>query len=93
MSLPVIFGILALIFLWYNLFISSQIMNYLRQKDLNVSLFNGVIFVRGKIFKYLPLYKETSLKHEGRIGSLYNKFYLSFAGVLLFFLLGIAALL
>jgi hypothetical protein len=57
MNLPVIFGILALIFVWYNLYVSVQIVNYLREKHYDVSLFNGGIYVRGKIFKYLPLYK------------------------------------
>ena len=82
-------GIICLLFLWWNLWISMRIILYLRANGRDATLFRGPIFIKGRIFKYLPLYKEVSTKKEGRIGSLYRWFYISFIGMLTFFLIGL----
>ena len=92
MKTALFFGIITLLCLWYNLFVSISITNYLKSQGKDVSLFNGVFFIKGKIFKYLPVYKEVTTQHEGRVGALYYQFYLSFIMTLLFLAMGIASL-
>ena len=89
MNMAIVFGIVTLVILWYNLFISNSIVNYLNSNGYQVSLFRKGFFVKGKIFKYLPLYKEVSFKKEGKVGRLYYLFYFSLIGVFLFLLLGL----
>lgn len=89
----IIYGLLALVFIWYNLYLSNSIVNYLKQHQKEASLFDkGGLFVRGKIFKYLPIFKNTSLKVEGKVHSNYHLFYLSFFLYLFFLILGLANL-
>ncbi|MCA6074397.1 hypothetical protein [Fulvivirga sedimenti] len=89
MNAAIIFGGVALFFLWYNLFVSIRIVDYLRKNEQNATLFNSGFFVKGKIFKYLPIYKEVSFNKEGKVGNLYQQFIISFLGIMLFLLLGI----
>jgi hypothetical protein len=89
MEAPVIYGIICLIFIWLNLYISTQIVSYLKKHGYDASLFTNGFYVRGKIFKYLPAYKETTNKLEGKIGSLYAMFYFSFMGLCFFLLMGL----
>ncbi len=93
MNLPIIFGVLTLIFLWYNLIVSIRIIHYLRDNGKTVSLYNSGFFVKGKIFRFLPLYKEVSFTNEGRVGKLYANFYISFLCAIFFLLLGIITVL
>ena len=86
MRFSIIFGLLALIALWYNLYVSISIIKYLKSNGKEANLFTKGFYVKGKIFKYLPLYKETTLKKEGKVGHLYAQFYYSFL-LLLFFLI------
>lgn len=91
MNTPVIIiGIITLLLIWWNLSVSIKIVEYLKNKKEKVSLFNNMIFVKGKIFKYLPLYKKVTIKEEGKVGPLYNTFYLTF--ILSMFFLGIGIL-
>lgn len=89
-SLTIIFGLVTLVFLWVNLWISLKIIKYLQEKGQEVSLFNGGFFVRGKIFKYLPLYKKVSIDNEGKVGHLYLNFYLTFFFMVTFLIFGIS---
>lgn len=89
MNVPIIFGLLALAFLWYNLYVSTRIINYLKSKGEDASLFNGGVYIKGKIFKYLPLYEEHTYKEKGRVGGLYTQFYISFAGLMISLFIGI----
>lgn len=89
MDRAVFFGFLALLMLWYNLYVSTGIIRYLRAKDPTVSLFNGGFFIKGKIFTYLPRYRERTLKETGTVGSLYVQFYFSFILLVVFLVLGI----
>ena len=90
MNVTVIFtGIIALIFIWWNLWVSMKIIKYLKSKGEEASLFKNGIFVRGKIFTYLPLYKRLSLKADGKVGQLYYNFYVSFILFLASLLLGL----
>jgi hypothetical protein len=73
-----------------NLWISLKIIKYLQEKGQEVSLFNGGFFVRGKIFKYLPLYKKVSIDNEGKVGHLYLNFYLTFFLMVIFLIFGIS---
>lgn len=82
-------GIIALGFLWWNLWISTKIIKYVKGKGEEASLFNNGIFVKGKIFSYLPLYKKLSLEENGKVGQLYYNFYISFIMFLVFFLVGL----
>lgn len=82
-------GIICLLFIWWNLWISMRIVLYLRDHDHDASLFKGPIFIKGRIFRYLPVYKQISKEEEGRTGSLYRWFYISFVGMSLFFLAGL----
>lgn len=93
MESPIVFGLITLILIWYNLHLSTSIVNYLKENGSEASLFTNGFYVRGKIFKYLPLYKEISFKKKGKIGSLYYLFYYSFMGIFFFLLLGILSVL
>ncbi len=88
----ILFGFICLLLLWYNLYVSISIVNYLKSKNKEVSLFTYGIYVKGKIFRYLPLYRETTIQEEGKVGSLYYQFYISFLGVVLFLFVGIASI-
>lgn len=85
----IIIGIITLLLIWWNLSVSIKIIEYLKIKGEKVSLFNNVFFVKGKIFKYLPLYKKVTLEIEGKVGSLYHTFYLTFILFMLFLGVGI----
>lgn len=92
MKTPILFGVITLAFLWYNLIVSIAIINYLRSKGKDVSLFKNWFFIKGRIFAYLPVYKETTLKNNGRVGGLYFQFYFSFMLAMTFLVLGILSL-
>lgn len=82
-------GLATLILLWMNLWISIRIIAYLKGKGENASLFTNWIYVKGKIFRYLPLYKKISKETDGKIGNLYYAFYGTFLLMLLFLIMGI----
>jgi len=85
----IIIGIIALVFIWWNLWISMKIIKYIKSKGEEASLFNNRFFIKGKIFSYLPLYKKLSLKEDGKVGQLYYNFYMSFIMFLAFLLVGL----
>ena len=85
----IIVGVITLLLIWLNLWVSIKIIDYLKSKGEDVSLFNGGFFVRGKIFKYLPLYKKLTLEEGGKVGGLYTTFYITFFLFLFFFGLGL----
>ena len=89
MKPSIILGLTTLTFLWYNFYVSLKIVNYLKSNGVDASLFSKGFYVKGKIFKYLPSYKETTLKKEGKVGSLYSQFYVSIIGLFVFLVLGI----
>ncbi|WP_372767136.1 hypothetical protein [Lutibacter sp.] len=89
-SLAIIFGIITLVFIWFNLLVSIKIIKYLQSKGEEVSLFNSGFFVRGKIFKYLPLYKKLSIESDGKVGHHYVNFYVTFFLMIIFLIFGIA---
>ena len=91
MNTAIVFGLIALAFLWYNLFVTTAIINYLKSKGEDASLFNGGIYIKGKIFKYLPLYEEHTYREEGKVGGLYIQFYISFVGLIISLLIGIVS--
>lgn len=83
-------GFIILFFLWWNLAISVKIVDYLQKYHRDISLSNYGFFVRGKIFKYLPLYKKTTLEREGKVGPLYFSFYATFFMAMICLAMGIA---
>lgn len=91
-SLAIVFGLITLGFIWWNLWCSIKIIKYLQSKGEKVSLFNSGIFVKGKIFMYLPLYKKLSFEIDGKIGPLYVTFYVTFFSMLIFLIFGIAVI-
>ena len=88
-SFAIVFGFLALLLIWWNLYISINIVNYLKKEGFDASLFRNGFYVKGKIFNYLPLYKEHTLKKTGKTGKYYVQFYVSFIGMLIMFLFGL----
>ena len=92
MDTTIIFGLIALAFLWYNLYVTTAIIRYLKSKGEDASLFNGGIYVKGKIFRYLPLYEEYTYKENGKVGGLFTQFYISFVGLVISLLIGIVSL-
>ncbi len=92
MNTSIVFGLITLAFVWYNLFVSIAIIKYLRSMGKEASLYRCGFFVKGKIFAYLPVYKESTLKNNGKTGGLYYQFYLSFLLALIFLILGLLSL-
>ena len=90
-SFAIFFGVIALILIWWNLWISIKIVNYLKDNGQDVSLFHNGFFIKGKIFQYLPIYKELTLKKIGKTGKYYVQFYVTFIGMLIMLLFGILA--
>jgi hypothetical protein len=88
--IAIVFGILALILIWWNLWISLQIVKYLKNESSDASLFRHGIYVKGKIFRYLPLYRKLTLEKNGKVGNLYSLFYISFISMLIILFFGIA---
>ena len=62
MNTSVVFGLIALVFLWYNLYVAISIIKYLRSKGEEASLFLGQVYIKGRIFKYLPIYEEITVR-------------------------------
>jgi hypothetical protein len=85
----IIIGIITLLFIWWNLLISLKIINYLKSKGEAASLFNNRFFIKGKIFKFLPLYRKITFEKDGKVGPLYFLFYMTFLVSLLFLSAGI----
>ena len=92
MNTSIIFGLIALGFLWYNLYVSIAIIKYLRSKGENASLFVGSIYVKGRIFRYLARYEEITFREDGKVGGLYLQFYFSFIGLILTLFVGLVSL-
>lgn len=67
-------------------------MKYLRSKGEDTSLFNAGIYIKEKIFKYLPLYEEFSYREDGKVGFLYTQFYISFVGLIISLFIGIVSI-
>ena len=88
-TLAIIIGVIALFFIWWNLWVTIEIIKYLKSKGEEVSLFSNGIYVRGKIFKYLPLYRKLTIECQGKVGNLYILFYTSFFLFLIFLIFGI----
>ena len=91
-SFAIVFGVLALVLIWWNLWISIQIVKFLKSEGQDASLFRNGFFVKGKIFEYLPKYKELTMGKTGKTGKYYVQFYVSFIGMLIMLLFGILAI-
>ncbi len=89
----ILIGIATLILIWANLWISIRIIAYLKEKGEEASLFTNRMFIKGKIFSYLPLYKKISQETDGKTGPLYYAFYGSFLLFMLLLLIAIILLL
>ena len=89
-TLAIILGVIALFLIWWNLWISIKIVKYLKSKGSDASLFSHGIYVKGKIFRYLPLYRKLSIENTGKVGQLYSLFYVSFISMLIVLIFGIA---
>jgi len=89
-TIVIIIGIIILIFIWWNFWVSIQIVKYIKRKGEKVRLFKNFLFVKGKIFKYLPVYKKLTIQENDKVGQLYYYFYLSF--ILSMFFLGFGIL-
>lgn len=92
MKTSLLYGCITLLLLWYNLYVSISIVNYLKSKGEEVSLFNGGFFIKGKIFRYLPVYREVTIRDTGKTALLYYQFYLSFSLIWVFLILGLLSL-
>jgi hypothetical protein len=83
-------GVITLLLIWWNLWISIKIVKYLNEKGQDASLFRHGFFIKGKIFRYLPLYRKLTLEKTGNVGRLYSLFYVSFILMLAVLLIGIS---
>lgn len=83
---------MALFLIWWNLWVSREIVIYLNKKGERVSLFKFGFFIKGKVFSYLPLYRKRSLEEEGQVGKLYWQFYFSFAAAIFLVMIGVLML-
>lgn len=88
-NVVIIIGFICLLFLWWNLYISTKIIDFLRGKGEKANLFQAGFFIKGRIFNYLPIYKKYSMEEDGKPGTLYYLFYFTFYMMLLFLGLGI----
>jgi hypothetical protein len=88
-TLAIILGVIALFLVWWNLWISIKIVKYLKSKGNSASLFSHGIYVKGKIFRYLPLYRKLTIENTGKIGKLHSLFYFSFFSMLIVLAFGI----
>ena len=79
-NFPLIFGILALSFLYINYELSIKIIDYLKARG---EKFNPS-FMRINIFKNAQLYKQFKLQENGHIGKEYYAFIITFALFVLF---------
>lgn len=84
-----LFGSLCLLLLWINLWSSIRIIDYLKTRGEEASLFKKGFFIKGRIFRYLGRYKSLSSQEYGRAGKWLTIFYLSFALMLTCLALGI----
>ena len=67
-------GIISLGLLLWNLWISIQIVKYLNDNNIKAK----IAYQRGRIFRYLPVYKKITIEKTGQVGQLYNFFIISF---------------
>lgn len=84
-SLIIIVGIILFGCILWNLYVSIQIVTYLNENNIE----SKIAHQRGRIFKFLPLYKKISFEKTGKVGKLYNSFILSFVLYIIFLLIGI----
>jgi hypothetical protein len=70
----ILIGIIALGLLLWNLWVSIQIVKYLNANNIKAKIAHQ----RGKIFRFLPVYKKSTIETTGKPGPLYNLFVLSF---------------
>ena len=84
-NVVILIGFICLFFLWWNLYVSTKIIGFLRNKGEDASLFRAGFFVKGRIFNYLPLYRRYTTEEEGRPGALYYLFYFTFFGFSFFY--------
>ena len=67
-------GFITLVLIWWNLYVSVQIVKYLRERGIDARIAHR----KGSIFKYLSTYRKISAKETGREGPLYQQFVVSF---------------
>ena len=89
---PVFYGGICLVCLWVNLWASNRIIEFLRASGKDASLFKGGFFIKGKIFSYLPEYRDLA-RRNGRPTHLLSVFWISFALALTAFVFGVFLLL
>ncbi len=89
MNASIVIGFVLLLLIWWNLSISVRIVKYLKSQNIDASLSEHGFFVKGRIFRYLPIYKKVTIEQEGKVGALYNQFYLSFAASVILFISGV----
>lgn len=81
----ILIGIISLGLLLWNLWISIQIVKYLNENNVKAKIAHQ----RGRIFKFLPVYKRITIKATGKVGPLYNLFVISFVLFSIFLITGI----
>ena len=67
-------GLVCLGLLLWNLWISIQIVKYLNKNNIKAKIAHQ----RGRIFKFLPVYKRTTIELTGKVGTHYTLFIISF---------------
>lgn len=73
-DLLILIGLITFALILWNLRISMQIADELTKRGIRVRIAHQ----RGRIFKYLKMYREITAGEAGRPGPLYFRFILSF---------------
>jgi hypothetical protein len=79
-------GLVCFGLLMWNLWISIQIVKYLNDHNIKAKIAHQ----RGRIFKFLPIYKKTTYESTGKVGPYYNLFFISFFLFSICLIIGIA---
>ena len=84
-DLTILIGVITLGFILWNLWVSIRIVKYLNENNVKAKIAHQ----RGKIFSFLSIYKKLTVEQNGKVGSLYRLFFISFILFALFLLIGI----
>jgi hypothetical protein len=74
-GLVLLVGTITFLLIIWNLLISVRMTEELKKRGIKANIAHR----RGLIFKFLSIYREVTIKEDGKTGPLYNQFILSFS--------------
>ena len=87
MVLSTVFGLIALVFVVLNFIVSLKITKTLTFHGVDISY--PLLHIR--IYRYAGMYKDITLREDGKVGPLYQQFIITNRIFLVFLALGIIA--